>query len=383
MNKLPFTVPENIDIEKDLVTNPYHAKYHLGTDYRTSHRVALFARTDGIVNALEGNIASKAKGKKQWIANTKSDPFLISAGKIIYERSLRNEDYGNFVKIYHGKNARGESVETLVSHLDEVVVFKGQAVVKGQLIGYSDSTGNSTGNHVHDEIRVNGRVVNPATLDFSFEGTTGNGVSAIFFPYVGKVDIRGDIDGVRVRSGPGSSMPLSGSKFLAPNTKGIGVRGYVEGEEVSAKINGEDVVSKYWWVSQFGNYFWCGATVQKPLLDQKIESDTIEESDSSNLIVKGSKMTIEERQKIEAKIVDVDKRLAELAEETKTVEASKVELEAKLQEPVEEVKEEVVETPAEEAVVAEAVAEEKPAVSEAEKAEAISLIEQIKAKFGL
>lgn len=64
--------------------------------------------------------------------------------------------YGNLVKIDHGNG-----LETLYGHNDKVAVTVGQEVKKGQIISYAGSTGNSTGPHVHYEIRKNGTAVDP------------------------------------------------------------------------------------------------------------------------------------------------------------------------------------------------------------------------------
>ena len=59
--------------------------------------------------------------------------------------------YGNYVVIDHGNG-----VSTLYAHAQALVVSAGQTVEKGQLIMYEGSTGNSSGPHVHFEIRRNG-----------------------------------------------------------------------------------------------------------------------------------------------------------------------------------------------------------------------------------
>lgn len=53
---------------------------------------------------------------------------------------------------------------TLYAHLSDIVVKEGQVVEKGQVIGYVGSTGNSTGPHVHFEIRDFGYLVDPLPL---------------------------------------------------------------------------------------------------------------------------------------------------------------------------------------------------------------------------
>ena len=55
----------------------------------------------------------------------------------------------------------GNGLSTLYGHNSELAVDEGQSVAKGQVISYAGSTGNSTGPHVHFEVRVNGDPVDP------------------------------------------------------------------------------------------------------------------------------------------------------------------------------------------------------------------------------
>lgn len=64
--------------------------------------------------------------------------------------------YGNLVVISHGNN-----IETYYGHASKIYVKKGQTVTAGDVIAAVGSTGRSTGNHLHFEIRKNGNQINP------------------------------------------------------------------------------------------------------------------------------------------------------------------------------------------------------------------------------
>lgn len=70
--------------------------------------------------------------------------------------------YGNYVMIYHGTDDNGNTYASLYAHMNSTPpVSVGQSVAQGDVIGYVGTTGNSTGNHLHLELRVNGARTNP------------------------------------------------------------------------------------------------------------------------------------------------------------------------------------------------------------------------------
>lgn len=99
---------------------------HTGTDYAAPRGTPIHATADGVI---------KSRGRKG--------------------------GYGNVIDIRHGGG-----ISTRYGHMSG---FKkglrvGSRVKRGDVIGYVGSTGNSTGNHVHYEYRVNGRAINPETV---------------------------------------------------------------------------------------------------------------------------------------------------------------------------------------------------------------------------
>ena len=95
----------------------------------------------------------------------------------VYAAGPSGSGYGTYVRL------TGDDGNTIIyGHMRQVVVSKGQKVTKGQVIGYSDNTGNSTGPHLHFEIRPKG-------------GGSGEYGSTNPLPYIG-VNGFGDGEGV-------------------------------------------------------------------------------------------------------------------------------------------------------------------------------------------
>ena len=89
------------------------------------------------------------------IAATTGTPIKVVADGIVTNASYSGS-YGNLVKISHG-----DGVETWYAHTSKMYVTVGQKVSAGDTIAAVGSTGNSTGAHLHFEIRINGNHVNP------------------------------------------------------------------------------------------------------------------------------------------------------------------------------------------------------------------------------
>ncbi|GAB2484994.1 hypothetical protein GCM10027063_28570 [Promicromonospora xylanilytica] len=89
-------------------------------------------------------------------------PILAAAdGTVQYARYL--DGLGNQVLINHGYSSGGSSVMTSANHLTSFAVSAGQQVSRGQVIGYSGTTGTSTACHLHFEVYINGSTVDPMT----------------------------------------------------------------------------------------------------------------------------------------------------------------------------------------------------------------------------
>ena len=84
-----------------------------------------------------------------------SDVIAVAAGVVTW--ASRRYGYGNLVEINHGNG-----YATRYGHNKKIVVKVGDTVKKGQKISLMGSTGRSTGPHVHFEVLINGRGVNPA-----------------------------------------------------------------------------------------------------------------------------------------------------------------------------------------------------------------------------
>ena len=88
-------------------------------------------------------------------ANVGTPIYAANAGPILYS-GWNNWGYGNTVVIAHGP------FSTLYGHMSSIAVRCGQSVSPGQVIGYVGSTGNSSGPHLHFELRYLNQPRNPS-----------------------------------------------------------------------------------------------------------------------------------------------------------------------------------------------------------------------------
>lgn len=89
------------------------------------------------------------------IACDKGTPIkAVAKGTVVFAGT--HSAYGNLVKIDHGNG-----IQTWYAHCNKIYVQEGEEVSSGEAIAEVGSTGNSTGNHLHLEIRINGTAVNP------------------------------------------------------------------------------------------------------------------------------------------------------------------------------------------------------------------------------
>lgn len=121
------------------------------------------AATGRFGKPVNGGYVSSAYGNRSRGYHTGID-YALSYGSPIYASdggtvtySGWSGGYGYMIKINHGNG-----YETVYAHCSKLAVSSGKKVAKGQVIAYVGSTGNSTGPHVHFEIRKNGSYMNPA-----------------------------------------------------------------------------------------------------------------------------------------------------------------------------------------------------------------------------
>ena len=83
------------------------------------------------------------------------EPIIATAGGIVVEAS-HGRNYGKFITIKHG-----DGLETRYAHASKLFVKKGDLVNKRDVIALVGNTGRSTGPHLHYEIRLKGRPLDP------------------------------------------------------------------------------------------------------------------------------------------------------------------------------------------------------------------------------
>ena len=95
------------------------------------------------------------------IGGSTGDPVYAAADGIVIYSQFNTGGYGNMVMIDHGLNSDGVKIVTLYAHGNKLLKNVGDTVKQGDIIMEMGSTGNSTGPHVHFEVRENGTHVDP------------------------------------------------------------------------------------------------------------------------------------------------------------------------------------------------------------------------------
>ena len=90
------------------------------------------------------------------LAGAYGTPIYATADGTVLRAGWNSGGYGNMVELDHGRG-----IVTRYGHMSAVLVHAGDHVTRGQQIGRMGSTGRSTGNHLHYEVRIDGKPVNP------------------------------------------------------------------------------------------------------------------------------------------------------------------------------------------------------------------------------
>ena len=90
------------------------------------------------------------------LAGPVGTPIYATADGIVGRSEWNSGGYGNLVELDHG-----HGIQTRYGHLSRSLVGAGEKVKRGQMIALMGSTGRSTGSHLHYEVRIDGKAVNP------------------------------------------------------------------------------------------------------------------------------------------------------------------------------------------------------------------------------
>ena len=90
------------------------------------------------------------------LAGPVGTPIYVTADGVVLRAGWNNGGYGNLVEVDHGNG-----IITRYAHMSKITVKAGERVKRGQKVGQMGSTGRSTGSHLHYEVRIDGKAVNP------------------------------------------------------------------------------------------------------------------------------------------------------------------------------------------------------------------------------
>lgn len=118
---------------------------------------------NGVITSLFGKRKDPVNGKRGFhtgldIRGKRGQKIYATADGVV-EKAFRNGGYGNYVRINHGNGYK-----TIFAHMQKYKVRKGDHIERGQLVGLVGNTGRSTGPHLHYEVLLKNKPVNPYNL---------------------------------------------------------------------------------------------------------------------------------------------------------------------------------------------------------------------------
>jgi murein DD-endopeptidase MepM/ murein hydrolase activator NlpD len=156
-------ISKNITDEK-VISEPVTKQVRVGTRETTTEVSTGSGGSGDYFWPVDGGYISAYQGDGRGhkgidIAAPYGTPIYAAESGTVTRATNKGDGYGNSVMISHS-----DGNETMYAHMSSIAISYGDYVVKGQLIGYVGSTGDSTGNHCHFEVRSGGYYLNP--LDY-------------------------------------------------------------------------------------------------------------------------------------------------------------------------------------------------------------------------
>ncbi len=156
-------VPVSTDIINEVVLkNPVTQEMRVGTRETTTEVSTGSGGSGEYFWPVDGGYISSYMGdgrghKGLDIAAPYGTPIYACESGTVTRAGNKADGYGNSVMVAHD-----DGNETMYAHMSSIAISYGDYVVKGQLLGYVGSTGDSTGNHLHLEVRSGGYYLNPS-----------------------------------------------------------------------------------------------------------------------------------------------------------------------------------------------------------------------------
>lgn len=122
---------------------------------RLAGEVSYIWPTDGVITSEFGWRSRGYHSGLDIAADLGNDIYAAASGYVV-EADWKNDSYGYAVMLEHDSRST-----TVYGHASELLVEEGDYVRQGEVIARIGSTGNSTGPHVHFEIRINGECCDP------------------------------------------------------------------------------------------------------------------------------------------------------------------------------------------------------------------------------